>query len=137
MAGSSEELWQKAVLHQRRIPVGTGASGAMCDRWALGEKAGCWGTAGAFGCQRFGMVLTKLVCTGALRPCWRVLGRGLAWPWLPGRRKTMVAFAAQRRVLLAAAEEVAFPLGFRLLPWEFASAISWNMNLFIFKGEQT
>lgn len=26
---------------------------------------------------------------------------------------------------------------FGLLPWEFDSAISWNMNLFIFKREQT
>lgn len=26
---------------------------------------------------------------------------------------------------------------FGLLHWEFASAISWNMNLFIFKREQT
>lgn len=29
------------------------------------------------------------------------------------------------------------PISQGLLPWEFASAISWNKNLFIFKGEQT
>lgn len=40
MSGSAEELWQKAVLQQRRIPLGTGVSGAMCDRWALGRRQG-------------------------------------------------------------------------------------------------
>lgn len=34
-------------------------------------------------------------------------------------------------------EELALPPDFGLLPWELASAISWNMNLFVFKGEQT
>lgn len=37
----------------------------------------------------------------------------------------------------AVVEELALPPDFGLLPWEFAAAISWNMNLFIFKREQT
>lgn len=45
--------------------------------------------------------------------------------------------ALQCRVLHTMAEQLALPPDFELLPWEFASAISWNMNVFIFKGEQT
>lgn len=72
------------------------------------------------------MVLPKLVCTGALRPRWRVLRRGLARPWLPGRGKATVAFAARCRVLLAAAEEVAF------LPPRFrAAALGIGFSYFL------
>lgn len=88
-------------------------------------EAGCSGTPGAVRCQKAG--------DGAGRGPW-------SWDAAPvcaTERSRWAYPALQCRSLRAMVEGLALPPDFGLLPWEFASAISWNMNLFIFKREQT
>lgn len=113
MLESAEGLWQKAKggeILMASVPLATVGKG----------RGRC--IAGLLDAGSLGMG-TQL--------CWACTLRDAGGP-SPGRR----SYQAGLRTAVSSLPRP-FPLGFRLLPWEFAPAISWNMDLFIFKGEQT
>lgn len=129
MVFSVEGLWREAALQHGSTPMEPGPSGGSAQRPGLQGKGR--GEAGRSGTPR--SVRCQKAADGADRGPWICE----AAPVCAMERSRWAFPALQCRTLRAMVEELALPPDFGLLPWEFASAISWNMNLFIFKGEQT